>query len=47
MDIKKIGYSNRKDKVKHIGIPKEWGTEGDKVLIEIVNEKELKMTIVN
>ncbi len=47
MDIRRIGYSNRKENIKHISLPKEWGNEGDKVLIEIINEKELKMRIVN
>ncbi len=46
MDIRIIGYSNRKDNIKHVGLPKNWGNEGDKVLIEIINEKEIKMTIV-
>jgi len=47
MDLRKIGYSNRKDEIKHITLPNEWGNEGDKVLIEIINEKELKMRIVD
>jgi len=46
MDLRIIGYSNRKDGIKHITLPNEWGIEGDKVLIEIINEKELKMKIV-
>lgn len=46
MDLRKIGYSNKKDSIKHVTLPNEWGIVGNKVLIEVINEKELKMTIV-
>ncbi len=46
-EIRSIGYLNKKAGTKHIGIPDKWGNSGDKVLIETINEKELKMRIVD
>ncbi len=47
MEIKKIGCMNKEYNLNYIPIPRDFGKKGDFVRIVIVNEKELKVTIID
>lgn len=46
MEIKKIGCINKKSDIHYVPIPREFGKVGDYVKLDILNEKELKITII-
>ena len=46
MEIKKIGCINKKSDIHYIPIPREFGRVGDYVKIYAINDKELKLELV-
>lgn len=46
MDVRKIGTINRDSNTIYVTLPQNWGCENEYVKIDIVNEKELKITKV-